>query len=125
MKIRTVLAENSAFLRRALVPFLKEAPQLDVVGVSFDMPHALAMLVELQPDVLVFNLEMAMDDEKILSEARASSPRSAMVAMSFLQSREMKSRLQEQGVNCIVSKDKLSQDLVPAIIRCAQERQGE
>jgi two-component system, chemotaxis family, protein-glutamate methylesterase/glutaminase len=73
-KIRVLVVDDSAVVRRMISEALKQDPEIEVVGTACDPYVARDMILELQPDVLTLDIEMPRMDGltflKILSEHR-------------------------------------------------------
>ena len=66
-RIRVLVVDDHAVVRRGLVAFLESEPDLDLVGDADGYDHALEMLAELDaqarlPDVVLMDLQMAAPD---------------------------------------------------------------
>src|SRR5580765_2877391 len=56
--IRTVIVDDSAFVRKAVREMLSRSPQIDVVGMARNGEDALQMVEQLNPDVVTCDLIM-------------------------------------------------------------------
>jgi two-component system chemotaxis response regulator CheB len=56
--IRTVIVDDSAFVRKTVREMLSLSPQIDVVGTARNGEDALQMVAQLQPDVVTCDLNM-------------------------------------------------------------------
>ena len=56
--IRTVIVDDSAFVRKAVRDMLSRSPQIDVVGMARNGEDALQMIEQLKPDVVTCDLIM-------------------------------------------------------------------
>src|SRR5690348_13364353 len=82
-KIRVFLVDDAAVIRRLVTSALSRDPELEVVGTAADGQVALARLPELQPDVVLLDLEMpVMDGLQTLAALRKSHPRLPVVMFS-------------------------------------------
>ena len=81
--IRILLVDDSSVVRRVVGNALNEDPALKVVGTAADGQMALARLPELQPDVVLLDLEMpVMDGLQMLVELRKTHPRLPVIMFS-------------------------------------------
>ena len=94
-KIRVLLVDDSAVVRRLVTTALSRDPALEVVGTAPDGQVALARLTELQPDVVLLDLEMpVMDGLQTLAALRKTHPRLPVL---------MFSRFTQRGVEATVN----------------------
>ncbi len=94
-KIRILLVDDSAVVRRLVVNALHRDPALEVVGTAADGQVALARLNELQPDLVLLDVEMpVMDGLQTLAALRKTHPRLPVI---------MFSRFTQRGVEATVN----------------------
>ena len=60
--IRTLIVDDSAFVRKVVREMLSRSPYIDVVGTARDGDEALEMVEQLRPDVVTCDLEMPRRD---------------------------------------------------------------
>src|SRR6516165_10788479 len=93
-KIRILLVDDASVVRRLVANALNRDPALEVVGTAADGQMALDRLAELQPDVVLLDLEMpVMDGLQTLSALRKTHPRLPVI---------MFSRFTQRGVEATV-----------------------
>jgi two-component system chemotaxis response regulator CheB len=93
-KIRILLVDDAAAVRRLVSSALNRDPGLEVVGTAGDGRMALARLAELQPDVVLLDLEMpVMGGLETLAALRKTHPRLPVI---------MFSRFTQRGVEATV-----------------------
>jgi two-component system chemotaxis response regulator CheB len=93
-KIHVFLVDDSSVVRRLVTKALSQDPALEVVGTAADGQIALNRLAELQPDVVLLDLEMpVMDGLKTLVALRKTHPRLPVI---------MFSRFTQRGVEATV-----------------------
>lgn len=82
-KIRVFLVDDSSVVRRLVASALNRDPALEVVGTAADGQMALNRLFELQPDVVLLDLEMpVMDGLQTLMALRKTHPRLPVIMFS-------------------------------------------
>src|SRR5215468_3225763 len=82
-KIRVFLVDDASVIRRLVTNALNQDPALEVVGTAADGQMALARLDDLQPDVVVLDLEMpVMDGLQTLVALRKTRPRLPVIMFS-------------------------------------------
>ncbi|WP_027408704.1 chemotaxis response regulator protein-glutamate methylesterase [Anoxybacteroides tepidamans] len=59
-KIKVLVVDDSAFMRRLITDFLSEHPQIEVIGTARNGKDALEKIPSLQPDVITMDVEMPM-----------------------------------------------------------------
>jgi two-component system chemotaxis response regulator CheB len=93
-KIRVLLVDDAAVVRRLVTTALNRDPELEVAGTASDGRMALARLAELQPDVVLLDLEMpVMSGLETLTALRKTHPRLPVI---------MFSRFTQKGVEATV-----------------------
>ncbi|HXU77957.1 MAG TPA: response regulator, partial [Methylomirabilota bacterium] len=60
--IRTIIVDDSAFVRKVVREILSGSPQIDVVGMARNGEDALQMVEQLNPDVVTCDLVMPVLD---------------------------------------------------------------
>ena len=61
-QIRTLIVDDSAFMRHALGRMLADSPDIDVVGAGSNGEEGLRLAAELRPDVITLDVEMPVLD---------------------------------------------------------------
>jgi two-component system chemotaxis response regulator CheB len=93
-KIQVFLVDDSSVVRRLVTNALNNDPSLEVIGTAADGQIALKRLAELQPDVVLLDLEMpVMDGLETLVALRKTHPRLPVI---------MFSRFTQRGVEATV-----------------------
>ena len=57
-KIRVLIVDDSAVIRRLLSDLLKEDPQIEVVGMAGNGELAISKVQQLHPDIITLDMEM-------------------------------------------------------------------
>lgn len=74
-KIRTLVVDDSVFMRTMLKNALAAAPTIDVIGSAQNGHEALEKIKSLKPDVVTLDIEMpGLDGIAVLKRVMASSP---------------------------------------------------
>jgi len=74
-RIRVLVVDDSAYVRKTLKQMLSRSPQLDVVGTARDGEEALQLVEELKPDVVTADLIMpGMDGAELTRRLMAVHP---------------------------------------------------
>jgi DNA-binding NarL/FixJ family response regulator len=122
MAIRIILADDAEVVRKSLSRFLAASEEIDLVAEAGDVPEAVQMLGTLKPEVLVFDLNMAIRGTDRCDQIKKASADTVLVAISFAQGEEAKALADRCGAACLVDKLKLHDDLIPMIVKCAAQR---
>ncbi len=75
-KIKALVVDDTAFMRKALVEILSKDPDMEVVGVAKHGEEALAALGTLEPDVITLDVDMpVMDGITTIKHIMVKSPK--------------------------------------------------
>ena len=82
-KVRVLIVDDSAFMRRVLETILISDPQLQVVGHAKDGREAIALAESLKPDVVTMDINMPhMDGLQATAQIMTTNPRPIVVVSS-------------------------------------------
>jgi two-component system response regulator DesR len=114
--IRIVLAEDQAMVRGALSALLGLEPDIDVLGAAADGEAAWRMLQQLQPDILVTDIEMPGLSGLELAQriARHELPIKVVIVTTFARSGFLRRAL-DAGVCGYLLKDAPAEKLADAL----------
>jgi two-component system, chemotaxis family, protein-glutamate methylesterase/glutaminase len=85
-KIRALIVDDSAIVRRALTQILGQDPEIEVVGTACDPYVARDMILRLRPDVLTLDIEMPrMDGLTFLRVLQQHHPLPVVIISSLTQ----------------------------------------
>lgn len=83
-KIRSVIVDDSAFMRTALERMLKSDPSIEIVGSAANGVEAIDRVVRLKPDVVTMDVEMPiMDGLQALKEIMRLRPTPVLMVSSL------------------------------------------
>lgn len=86
--IRVLLVDDAVVIRRLLTDILQSDPEIEVVGVAANGRIALGKLAQVQPDVVVLDVEMPeMNGLETLAALRKTHPRLPVIMFSTLTER--------------------------------------
>ena len=119
-KIRVLLADDHALVRRGFRRMLEDEPTIDVVGEAANGDEAIALAKSLKPDVVVMDVAMPGTNglaatKKILAE----SPRVAVLMLSMHSEETLVRQSLDTGVRGYILKNALDLDLAGAVKKVA------
>ncbi len=116
MPIRVLLADDHSVVRKGVREFLEEEPDIEVVGEASDGQQAVALAVELQPDVAVIDIKMPeVSGVEATKRIRAAAPAVRILALSAYDDDPYVFGLLEAGASGYVLKTAESSELIRAI----------
>jgi DNA-binding NarL/FixJ family response regulator len=122
-RIRILLVDDHAMVRRGMRDFLGLHDDLEVIGEAGDGAEAIALADELQPDVIVMDLMMpGIDGIDATARIKATHPHTEIVALTSFVEEERVIAAIEAGASGFLLKD-AEADVLAAAIRAA--RAGE
>lgn len=128
-KIRVLIVDDSAIIRRLLSEALSADPSIEVVGIAANGKIALSKIPQLKPDLITLDIEMPeMDGLETLVEIRKIYPKLPVIMFSTLTERGAVATLDAlaRGANDYVAKPsntgsvelsikRVQEDLIPKI----------
>jgi NarL family two-component system response regulator YdfI len=109
---RVVIAASSAVVRAGLESLLATAPTFQVVG-SFSIDRAAARLDDLEPDIVLLDLESISDESRSLAiESGAVPLHSALIILTDV---ENFAAINHSGVRAILPRDASSEEIIAAV----------
>ena len=115
-KVRVLLADDHELVRAGVRKVLENSPGVEVVGEASRGDETLAKLAELEPDVLLLDLNMPGGDGfEVLRTARDTAGGARIVVLSLHVQAEYVSRAVREGADGYLSKDLAAQELPDAI----------
>ena len=113
--IRTLVADDDAEVRSVLIDIIERADPLELIGVAEDAQQAIALAGRLQPDVALLDVKMPGGGPRAAREIRASSPKTAIIALSAHEDARSVQEMLSAGAYNYLTKGTSPQDLVEAI----------
>ena len=111
---RVLVAEDEAIIRLDLAEMLGEAGY-DVVGQAGDGEQAVAMAIDLKPDIVIMDVKMPVMDGITAAEQIGKERICPVVMLTAFSQTELVERARDAGVMAYVVKPFTASDLVPAI----------
>ena len=115
-RIRVLIVDDHAMVRRGMRDFLDLHDDLEVVGEAADGAAALEVTAELLPDVVVMDLLMpGIDGIAATTEIKARHPAVEVVAITSFVEEDRIAAAIEAGASGVLLKDAEADDLAGAI----------
>ena len=111
---RVLVAEDEAIIRLDLAEMLGEAGY-DVVGQAGDGEQAVAMAIELKPDIVIMDVKMPVMDGITAAEQIGKERICPVVMLTAFSQTELVERARDAGVMAYVVKPFTSSDVTPAL----------
>jgi CheY-like chemotaxis protein len=122
-RIRVVLADDHPVLRKGLADMLREHPHLNLVGEAKDGMEAIAMALEIRPDVVLMDITMPrMDGIEATRRIKQAVPDVAVVGLSMHETEEMVTAMKNAGASEYLTKTAPIEELVSVILRLCPRR---
>ena len=116
--IRVLLAEDQALVLGALAALLSLEDDLEVVGTAADGETAFAKVLELNPDILVTDIEMPrLSGLELAARVRAEAPATRVIIVTTFARAGYLRRALDAGARGYLLKDAPSAELAGAIRR--------
>lgn len=122
---RVVLADDHDVIRQGLKRLLNRAPEIEVVGEASDGLEAIQSVQELQPDVLLLDIEMPfMDGVEVARRLREMDVPVRILVLSAYDDREYIRALLDIGVSGYLVKGEAPGKIIEAVRGLAQDQKG-
>jgi DNA-binding NarL/FixJ family response regulator len=125
MAIRIVIADDHTIVRAGIRSLLAGSPDIDVVGEARNGVEALRLVRELNPDVLVLDMEMpGLKGLDVARQLRAANASVRILALSAYDDQEYINGLLENGASGYLLKEDAPSALIEAVRGIARGEQG-
>jgi two-component system NarL family response regulator len=125
MGIRVLLVDDHAGVRSFIRSLLKKANDIEVVGEAQDGKQALLLTQQLNPDVMLLDIEMpGMTGIEVARNLRERQARVVVLAVSSYNDRHLIVRMLESGAAGYLVKDEVPNHLLTAIRDVAGGKRG-
>ena len=111
---RVLVAEDEAIIRLDLAEMLGEAGY-DVVGQAGDGEQAVAMAIDLKPDIVIMDVKMPVMDGITAAEQIGAARICPVVMLTAFSQTELVERARDAGVMAYVVKPFTASDVTPAL----------
>jgi DNA-binding NarL/FixJ family response regulator len=125
-RLAVLLVDDSQMFLDVAIAFLQRHDELLVVGAVLGGEEALVQAQELQPHVILIDLDMpGLAGLETIPRLRAMLPQAGIIALTLLSGSAYRQATLAAGGDDLVPKATMSTDLLPAIERAVQARQPE
>ena len=116
--IRTLVVDDSPVAIDSIRLLLKNRRNLEIVGYAEDGEEGVAQARDLQPDLILMDLQMPrLDGMGAIRLIRGFSDEVRIIVITFIHGEEVRKECREIGADGFVVKDRLYQDLIAEIQR--------
>ena len=123
-KIRLLLVDDSITFLDNIAGFLAEFKDLVVVGTAHNGNEALSLAADLQPDVVLLDVNMpGLSGIETTPHLRQILPGAGIIILSFQNSDIYEEAALVAGADDFIPKDTLAYSLIPAIHRVSQRNE--
>ena len=114
--LRVVIADDHMLLPEAVRVLLEPDPGIEIAGVVYEAGRILALVAELEPDLLLLDSQMpGMDGLAFVDRLRVAQPAVAVVLLTESPNPELASAAFERGVKGVILKGSDPAKLAPAL----------
>lgn len=114
--IRVMIVDDHGMVRKGLMAFLKNRPDILVVGEARDGREAITLCGQLQPNVILMDLLMPeMDGVEATRTIHVQYPQTCIIALTSFQEKELVQDAIRAGANGYLLKNISGEELVAAI----------
>ncbi|MBE1581228.1 response regulator [Amycolatopsis roodepoortensis] len=115
MTIRVVIADDQALVRTGLRMILDNADDIEVVGEAGDGAEAVALVADLDPDVVLMDIRMPEMDGVEATAAIAAAHRARVLVLTTFDLDEYVYAALQAGASGFLLKDALAPDLLAGV----------
>ncbi|MEU3623501.1 DNA-binding response regulator [Amycolatopsis coloradensis] len=115
MTIRVVIADDQTLVRTGLRMILDNADDIDVVGEAGDGAEAVALVADLDPDVVLMDIRMPEMDGVEATAAIAAAHRARVLVLTTFDLDEYVYAALQAGASGFLLKDALAPDLLAGV----------
>lgn len=114
--MRILVADDSELVRRAVLNLLSEQAHWEICGEAADGPEALQKARELQPDLVLLDINMPGESGlKTARDIRRELPNVRILIMSLHDAEQFLLGAIAAGADACLDKTRMATDLIPAI----------
>jgi DNA-binding NarL/FixJ family response regulator len=119
-KIQVLIADDHRLFAETLEALLGTDDRIDVVATAGDGREAVRLARELDPDVILMDINMpVLDGFEATRRIRERNPRACVLVLTGSNARTDVARARETGAAGYVTKDRIAAELIEAILEVA------
>ncbi|QPJ66475.1 MAG: response regulator transcription factor [Candidatus Nitrohelix vancouverensis] len=119
-KIKILIADDHAVVRRGLTQIISEASDFELVGIAEDGVEALSKAQELEIDVLLLDYDMpGKNGLDVLAQVKSIKPRLSVIILSIFPEEHYGARFLKAGASGYLGKSAAPEQLVEAVRKVA------
>jgi DNA-binding NarL/FixJ family response regulator len=123
MTITVLLVDDSEIMRKAIAGLLKGDPEIQVVAEASSLTQTTQLISYLRPKIVLMDIHFADENDVTPSEVKSRLDGSSLLAISIWNDNETKTLADSFGAFAFLDKANLAHELIPAIKRCAKEKE--
>lgn len=124
-KIRILMADDHPIFRAGMQALLEEQPDLEVIGAVSDGLQALEQTTQLEPDILLLDIEMpGLSGASVAQELSRRKVRTKILVLSAFDDEAYISDLLTKGIAGYLTKEEAGEAVVEAVRQVAQGQDG-
>ena len=118
--IRVLIADDHRLFAQALEAILASDERIDVIGLAADGREAVELAAELEPDVVLMDIDMpVMDGVEATRRIRDRDGDARVLILTGSNARADVDRARRVGAAGYVTKDRIASELIDAIVEVA------
>jgi DNA-binding NarL/FixJ family response regulator len=123
--IRVVLADDHPLMRKGICSMLQKTEDIEVVGQAKDGYEALSLVHDLNPDVLLLDMEMpGLQGMEVAKELKAAGSGVPILALSAYEDKHYVLGILATGAAGYLTKEELPQTIIRAVRGVAKGENG-
>jgi DNA-binding NarL/FixJ family response regulator len=124
-KVKVVLADDHPITREGIKNFLMNTVDIEVIGEAQDGEEALRLANELQPDVLLLDMEMPLiKGVEVAKQLKATNSPVKVLALSTYDDKQFIIGLLSAGASGYLTKEEIPANILDAVRGVARGEQG-
>lgn len=124
-KIRVIIADDHTIMRVGIRNILSRSKDITVIGEASNGAEAIDLVNELQPDVLILDMEMPiMDGVEVARRMQAKKTPVRILVLSAYDDRQYILEMLRMGASGYLIKDEAPEVIVDAVLGIANGEEG-